>query len=302
LLFKYLPVVLVLAAVLASLSQTRQILHLRSQALPPGKDVSGLVPSDATQQADQPPAVQTALTAAQEENPSARVAPPKPAPVPPTSPAATTPVPDNASGALPPNVLPLVADVLPPASQAPQPQRPAFLDGERWPEPLLVPGPIPNPLAVGPQRETVVAAVTPASAERPRLTTDDLRSLRDVKGGKLVHRVEPVYPEAAKAAHPKGPVVLRATISKDGSVQNVSVASGDQLLAEAAVRAVTQWRYTPYIVRGQPVDVDTKITLTFANSGFSRLLKTAAKPITVLFSNGKPDQHSKAKSAPPQEP
>ncbi len=84
-----------------------------------------------------------------------------------------------------------------------------------------------------------------------------------VTAGLLTHKVTPDYPSAAKAAHIQGTVVLRAIIGKDGKVQNLQVVSGHPMLAQAALEAVKQWRYKPYMLNGQPTEIDTNIKVDF---------------------------------------
>lgn len=79
----------------------------------------------------------------------------------------------------------------------------------------------------------------------------------------LVHRVEPVYPRTAVLINLQGEVKLHAIIAKDGSVQSLSVTSGHPILAQAAVDAVRQWRYRPYVLNGEAVEVETLITVNF---------------------------------------
>ena len=83
----------------------------------------------------------------------------------------------------------------------------------------------------------------------------------------LIHDVAPTYPSEAGRARIQGTVVLLAVIGKDGSVQDVRVESGLPLLAQAAIDAVKQWRYRPYLVDGEPVEVDSRITINFTLSG-----------------------------------
>jgi protein TonB len=85
--------------------------------------------------------------------------------------------------------------------------------------------------------------------------------------GYLVHRVEPVYPVLAKAARIQGPVRLKAIISRQGTIENLQVLLGHPMLVTAAVEAVRQWRYRPYILNGDPVEVETEITVNFVLSG-----------------------------------
>jgi TonB family protein len=88
-----------------------------------------------------------------------------------------------------------------------------------------------------------------------------------VSGGRLVHRVAPKYPKAARRAHVQGSVRLSATIAKDGSVKDVVILDGDPTLAAAAVDAVGRWRYEPYILNDEPAEVPTEITLNFNLDG-----------------------------------
>lgn len=84
-----------------------------------------------------------------------------------------------------------------------------------------------------------------------------------VTQGLLVHKVEPQYPPIAKEAHVQGAVILHAVIGKNGKIQNLQTVSGNPLLTSAAINAVKQWQYKPYILNGQPVEVDTTITVNF---------------------------------------
>jgi protein TonB len=75
--------------------------------------------------------------------------------------------------------------------------------------------------------------------------------------------VRPSYPQTASVAGIRGMVVLHAIIAKDGTVQNLEVVTGHPLLAKAALDAVRQWRYRPYLLNGDAVEVDTTITVNF---------------------------------------
>jgi protein TonB len=84
-----------------------------------------------------------------------------------------------------------------------------------------------------------------------------------ISQGSLVSQVPPVYPAVARAARIQGTVVLSAVIAKDGTVENLSLLSGHPLLVPAAMDAVKQWRYRPYTLNGQPVEVMTQIHVNF---------------------------------------
>jgi protein TonB len=85
--------------------------------------------------------------------------------------------------------------------------------------------------------------------------------------GNLIRRVEPAYPAIARQARIQGIVLLRATISKDGTIENLQLLSGQPMLAQAAIEAVRQWRYRPYYLNGDPVEVETQVTIKFMLSG-----------------------------------
>jgi len=80
----------------------------------------------------------------------------------------------------------------------------------------------------------------------------------------LLHQVRPVYPQLARQARVQGTVILEATIAKDGSVRDARIVSGHPLLTEAAIAAVAQWRYKPFILNGEPIEVITTVTVTFS--------------------------------------
>jgi periplasmic protein TonB len=82
--------------------------------------------------------------------------------------------------------------------------------------------------------------------------------------GDLLRKVQPLYPPLARSARIQGVVVLQATIGKDGRIENLHVLSGHPMLAPAAIEAVRQWRYRPYILNGEPVEVETEITVNFS--------------------------------------
>jgi TonB family protein len=81
---------------------------------------------------------------------------------------------------------------------------------------------------------------------------------------KLIKRVQPIYPAEAREKGIEGTVKLRVIVGKDGSVTVLSVVKGDPLLSPAAIEAVQQWRYEPWQLNGQPIDMDTTIDLVFS--------------------------------------
>jgi periplasmic protein TonB len=85
--------------------------------------------------------------------------------------------------------------------------------------------------------------------------------------GNLIHKVQPVYPPLARTARVQGSVVLAALISKDGTIENLRLLSGHPMLSSAAIDAVKQWRYKPYILNGDAIEVETQITVNFYLGG-----------------------------------
>ena len=85
--------------------------------------------------------------------------------------------------------------------------------------------------------------------------------------GNLVLRVQPNYPAIARQARVQGEVVLRAMISREGTIENLQVLSGHPMLVRSAVDAVRQWRYRPYVLNGEPIEVETEVKVNFVLSG-----------------------------------
>ena len=79
----------------------------------------------------------------------------------------------------------------------------------------------------------------------------------------LIHRVEPIYPALSRQIHREGQVELRAVIATDGTIQSLQVVSGDPLFVRSATDAVSQWRYRPTVLNGQPVEIETYITVIY---------------------------------------
>lgn len=84
-----------------------------------------------------------------------------------------------------------------------------------------------------------------------------------VAAGLLIKKVRPDYPKKARKRRIQGTVIMTATIRKEGDITDLTLVSGDSLLAEAAFAAVKQWKYRPYLVNGQPVAVKTQVQVNF---------------------------------------
>lgn len=98
---------------------------------------------------------------------------------------------------------------------------------------------------------------------KPAPMPQRVRISQGVSKGLLVYRIEPPYPVLARQARIQGIVVLTALIDKDGTIQNLQVVSGHPMLVPAAIEAVKQWRYKPFLLNGQPVLVETTVTVNF---------------------------------------
>jgi len=103
--------------------------------------------------------------------------------------------------------------------------------------------------------------------KRPTEPVMRIRVSQGVSTGRLINKVEPVYPQLARGARVQGQVVITAIISKDGTIQDLRVLSGHPLLVQAALDAVRQWRYKPYLLNGEPVEVETTVTVIFSLTG-----------------------------------
>ncbi|MGA8765071.1 MAG: TonB family protein [Candidatus Sulfotelmatobacter sp.] len=123
---------------------------------------------------------------------------------------------------------------------------------------------VPDPLGIavpGNQGSMPNFSATDGSAYRPRLQTVNVS--QGVSQGLLYKRVQPTYPTSALRMRVEGKVELQATISSQGDVTDVKVLSGKPLLAQSATDALKQWKYKPYLLNGEPVDIQTQITVNF---------------------------------------
>jgi len=126
-----------------------------------------------------------------------------------------------------------------------------------------VPGGIPGGSAGG-----VIGGIISSTANLPKVATPQrVRVSSGVSTGLLIKKVQPNYPPLAKQARIQGHVLLQAEISKDGTIQNLQLISGHPMLAPAAIEAVRQWRYKPYLLNGEPVAVETQVDVIFSLSG-----------------------------------
>jgi periplasmic protein TonB len=108
------------------------------------------------------------------------------------------------------------------------------------------------------------ASVAPPPPPKPAVPAPRVSRMME---GNLIYKPQPVYPPIARAGRIQGAVVLRAIISKVGTIENLQALSGHPLLIPAAIDAVKQWRYRPYVLNGEPVEVETRITVNFIVAG-----------------------------------
>ena len=97
----------------------------------------------------------------------------------------------------------------------------------------------------------------------PKPVPQTLNISQGVSRGLLIKKVQPIYPQNALAVRTEGSVELMATISKTGDISHVKVLSGNLQLTKAATDAVKQWKYKPYLLNGEPVEIQTQITINF---------------------------------------
>ncbi len=189
------------------------------------------------------------------------VAPPPPPPPPP--PPAAAPV----------KVVKMVSEVVNGQLRAPTkiPDKVQMIKEEEAPPDLGaggVPGGVPGGIPGGSAGGVIGGIISSTPVAVPKVATPQrVRVSTGVATGLLIRKVTPNYPPLAKQARIQGSVVLQAEISKDGTIQNLQLISGHPMLAPAAIEAVKQWRYKPYLLNGEPVAVETQVVVNFSLSG-----------------------------------
>ena len=167
--------------------------------------------------------------------------------------AVPNPHPSSGNGGLSSPVPPIVVSIGPtfhpsdPSSAETEPVGPPTLDPRAY------------SAYSGPPIGTVAPPVVHFATVNPPIVS---RSMQ----GYLVRRVEPAYPSIAKIARVQGEVLIRAIISTEGRIEQAQVVNGSPLLAKAALEAIQQWRYRPYLLNDRPVEVETEITVNFVLS------------------------------------
>jgi len=126
-----------------------------------------------------------------------------------------------------------------------------------------VPGGVPG----GSMGGVIGGIIGTSTAAVPKVAISRMRVSSGVTAGLLLKKVEPSYPPLAKTARVQGTVVLHAIISKEGTIEGLTLVSGPAMLAPAAIDAVKQWRYKPYLLNGDPVEVETTVNVVFNLGG-----------------------------------
>jgi TonB family protein len=157
-----------------------------------------------------------------------------------------------------------VADTV--ISEPPATKQPLIVKGggaKTAPAPIAAPV-APDPLvASSGSSGRDIAAIAASAADVAKPIQQSLRISQGVLQGRLMKKVQPVYPANALRMRTQGTVQIAATISKTGDVTNVKQVSGDQTLGRAAETAVRQWKYKPYMLDGHPVEIQTQISVEF---------------------------------------
>src|SRR5579862_8418849 len=152
------------------------------------------------------------------------------------------------------------------------PEKVQMIKEDEAPPPMAatggVVGGVPGGIPGGQMGGVIGGIISSTPVAVPKVATPQrVRVSQGVSTGLLVRKVNPTYPPLARQARIQGTVVLHAVIGKDGSIQNLQLVSGHPMLAPAAIEAVKQWKYKPYLLNGEPVEVDTEVQVNFTLSG-----------------------------------
>jgi periplasmic protein TonB len=152
------------------------------------------------------------------------------------------------------------------------PEKVQMIKEEEAPPPVMsasgVVGGVPGGVPGGQMGGVIGGIISSTPVAVPKVATPQrVRVSQGVSQGLLVKKVQPAYPPLARQARIQGQVILQAEISKDGSIENLRLISGHPMLAPAAIEAVKQWRYKPYMLNGEPVAVETTVMVNFTLSG-----------------------------------
>ncbi len=150
------------------------------------------------------------------------------------------------------------------------PKKVEIIKEDAAPPPVMagIVGGVPGGVPGGQMGGVIGGIISSTPVAVPKVATPQrVRVSMGVTQGLLIRRVQPVYPALARQARIQGTVVLQAVISKTGDIINLQAISGHPMLVPAALDAVKQWKYKPYILNGEPVEVDTQVTVNFTLGG-----------------------------------
>jgi len=152
------------------------------------------------------------------------------------------------------------------------PQKVQMIKEDEAPPPVMstagVVGGVPGGVPGGQMGGVIGGMINAANVQMPKIATPQrIRVSSGVSQGLLIRKVQPAYPPLARQARIQGVVILQAQISKEGNIENLQLISGHPMLAPAAIEAVKQWKYRPYLLNGEPVEVETQVQVNFTLSG-----------------------------------
>jgi len=150
------------------------------------------------------------------------------------------------------------------------PQKVEMIKEDEAPPPVMagVVGGVPGGVPGGSMSGVLGSVMSSIPTAVPKVAVPQrVRVSQGVTAGLVIRKIQPTYPPLARQARIQGSVVLQAEISKDGAIENLRLISGHPMLAPAAIEAVKQWKYKPYFLNGEPVPVETQITVNFSLSG-----------------------------------
>jgi len=152
------------------------------------------------------------------------------------------------------------------------PQKVQMIKEDEAPPPVMastgVVGGVPGGVPGGSMGGVIGSVLSSTPVAVPKIATPQrVRVSSGVQSGLLIRKVNPAYPPLARQARIQGVVILQAQISKDGNIENLQLISGHPMLAPAAIEAVKQWKYKPYLLNGEPVEVETQVQVNFTLAG-----------------------------------
>jgi len=152
------------------------------------------------------------------------------------------------------------------------PKKVQMIKEDEAPPPVMastgVVGGVPGGVPGGSMGGVIGSVLSSTPVAVPKIATPQrVRVSSGVQSGLLVRNVPPAYPPLARQARIQGTVLLQAEISKEGNIINLQLISGHPMLAPAAIEAVKQWKYKPYLLNGEPVEVETQVQVNFTLAG-----------------------------------